>query len=162
VQGLNTRFGDYSGPVSADDYPPDVVVDEPNPLLAYDDATDTVQQGGAAATNGTLDFGYDQYSSQVANGFLDYAPPIGVYDRRILAMPVASCTADDSGAVSLDVVGFGCFFLLQKVKQKGNEAQIFGQFVDGCNADGLPGPDPVSGPEPYRIQLYKDPDSIDS
>lgn len=162
VQGLNTRFGTYSGPVSQDDYPPDVVVDEPNPILTYDETSDSAQQSGTTVDPATLDFGYEQYVTEVANGNLDYPPPAGVYDRRVLAIPIASCSADASGSVSLDVVGFGCFFLLQQVQQKGNEAEIYGQFIEGCNADGMPGPEPESGPSPYRIQLYKDPDSIDS
>ena len=162
VQGLNTRFGVYTGPVSAADYPPDVVTDQPNPPLTYDDDNNAVQQNGVNVTDASIDYGYAQYSSDIAGGSLDNPPPVGVYNRRILALPVASCTADQSGSVTLDVVGFGCFFLLQQVQQQGNEAQIFGQFVDGCNADGMPGPDPGAGPEPFRIQLYKDPDSIDS
>lgn len=162
VQGLNTRFGVYSGPVTGDDYPPDVVVDEPNPLLTYDDASDTVQQSGAVVTSETIDFGYEQYAFEVSNGFYDYPPPTGYFNRRVLALPIASCSADASGQTTLDVVGFGCYFLLQTVQQKGNEAEIFGQFIEGCNAGGYSGPDPDSGPAPYRIQLYKDPDSIDS
>lgn len=162
VQGLNTRFGVYSGPISTGDYPPDVVIDEPNPLLTYDDATDSVQQGGTAVNYETIDFGYEQYEFEVSNGFYDFAPPTGVFNRRVLALPIASCSTDDSGQATLDVVGFGCYFLLQTVQQKGNDAQIFGQFIDGCNAGGFSGPDPGAGPEPYRIQLYKDPDSIDS
>jgi hypothetical protein len=162
VQGLNTRFGVYSGPTEIDLYPPDVVVDQPNPALTYDDAADTVQQGGTTVEADTIDYGFEQYEFDVNNGMLDYPPPVGAYNRRVLALPMASCTADASGQVTLDVVGFGCYFLLQQVQQKGNEAQIFGQFIEGCNAGGLPGPAPVAGPAPYRIQLYKDTDSADS
>ena len=77
-------------------------------------------------------------------------------------MPIARCDGASSGQTTLDVVGFGCYFLLQRVVQKGNEAQIFGQFIEGCTASGMPGPNPVAGPDPYVIQLYKDPDSGDS
>ena len=167
VQGLNTRFGDYSGPGDLEIHPPDVVVGEPNPPLTYDDASDTIMQNNVPATDASINFNHADYAKQVSDGFFDpalwdYEPPEGAFDRRILALPVASCAADESGQVSLDVVGFGCYFLLQRVTQKGNEAQIFGQFIEGCNAGGLPGPDPYSGPGPYRIQLYKDPDSADS
>jgi hypothetical protein len=98
----------------------------------------------------------------VNNNFLDNPPPDGAFNRRLLALPIAECTADAGGQTTLDVVGFGCYFLLQQAVQKGNEAQIFGQFIESCNAGGVPGPDPVAGPGPYRIQLYKDPDSGDS
>ena len=162
VQGLNTRFGIYSGPVSSEDYPPDVVVTQPNPLLSYDDANEQVMQNGSAVDNQTIDYGWDQYAEDIANNYLDYPPPVGVYERRVMALPVARCDGATSGQATLDVIGFGCYFMLQQVKQKGNEAEIYGQFLKGCAAGGTPGPDPVSGPGPYIIQLYKDPDSQDS
>ncbi len=162
VQGLNTRFGVYSGPVSPEDYPPDVVVTQPNPPLSYDDANEQVMQSGAAVDNQTIDYGWDQYAADITNNFLDYAPPVGVYERRVLALPIARCDGASSGQSTLEVIGFGCYFMLQQVQQKGNEAEIFGQFLKGCIAGGAPGPNPVAGPGPYIIQLYKDPDSQDS
>jgi Flp pilus assembly protein TadG len=162
VQGINTRLGIYSGPVSPDDYPPDVVVDEPNPRVTYDEDADTIEQNNAPVDDQSIDFGWAQYQAAVSAGSLDNPPPDGVYERRILTLPVAECTGGAGGQVTLDVVGFGCYFLLQRAIQKGNEAEVFGQFIEGCNAGGMPGPAPVSGPGPYRIQLYKDPDSQDS
>jgi Flp pilus assembly protein TadG len=162
VQGLNTRFGVYSGPVSSEDYPPDVVVTQPNPRLNYDDESAQVMQNGAATDDQTIDYGWDQYVQDITNNYLDYPPPIGVYERRVMALPVARCDGASSGSTTLEVVGFGCYFMLQQVKQQGTEAQIFGQFLTGCRAGGAPGPNPVSGPAPYIIQLYKDPDSRDS
>lgn len=162
VQGLNTRFGVYSGPVSAEDYPPDVVVTQPDPPLDYDDASQQVMQNGAAVDNQMIDYAWEQYVQDIANNFLDYPPPIGVYERRVMALPVARCDGMESGSTTLEVVGFGCYFMLQQVKQQGTEAQIFGQFLSGCRAGGAPGPSPVAGPAPYIIQLYKDPDSQDS
>jgi hypothetical protein len=162
VQGLNTRFGDYAGPVSPDDYPPDVVVTEPSPPLNYDDANDQVTQSGAPVDDVSITYGWADYQYDVSNNFLDYPPPVGVYERRVLALPIADCTGATAGQTSLDVIGFGCYFLLQKVKQQGNEAEVYGQFIEGCSANGAPGPDPASGPTPYIIQLYKDPDSQDS
>lgn len=162
VQGLNTRFGEYTGAMTSDLYPPDVVVDEPSPQLTYDDGTDSVMQNGTAVDDQTIDYGWEQYQFDVSNDMLDFPPPTGVYDRRVLALPIARCDGTAGGQSTLDVVGFGCYFLLQTVAQKGNEAQIFGQFIEGCTAGGMPGPNPVSGPDPYLIQLYKDPDSEDS
>jgi hypothetical protein len=162
VQGLNTRFGVYSGPVSSEDYPPDVVVTQPNPPLSYDDANEQVMQSGAAVDNQTIDYGWDQYAADVTSNYLDYPPPVGVYERRVMALPIARCDGASSGQSTLEVIGFGCYFMLQQVKQKGNEAEIFGQFLEGCTAGGTPGPQPASGPTPYIIQLYKDPDSQDS
>lgn len=162
VQGLNTRFGKYSGPVSAEDYPPDVVVTQPDPPLNYDDESQQVMQDGAAVDSQTIDYGWEQYVQDIASNFLDYPPPVGVYERRVMALPIARCDGASSGQSALEVVGFGCYFMLQQVKQQGTEAQIFGQFLAGCRAGGAPGPNPVSGPAPYIIQLYKDPDSQDS
>jgi hypothetical protein len=44
----------------------------------------------------------------------------------------------------------------------GQDKNIFGQFVKGCLAGGYSGMNPGAGTGPYVIQLYKDPDSIDS
>ena len=162
VQGLNTRFGVYTGSMSPEDYPPDVITTQPSTPLEYDSASDTVQQNGTAATANTLDYGWSQYIFDIAGGMLTNPPPQGVYERRVLTIPVARCDGTSSGQSTLDIVGFGCYFMLQQMVQQGTEAQIFGQFIDGCTAGGLPGPNPVSGPDPYIIQLYKDPDSGDS
>jgi len=162
AQGLNTRFGVYSGAMSQDQYPPDVVTIEPSPALVYDDSSGSVTQNSATVTDATLDYGWEQYKFDVQNQILTNPPPVGVYERRVLAMPIARCDGASSGQTTLDIVGFGCYFLLQRVVQKGTEAQIFGQFIEGCTASGMPGPNPVAGPDPYVIQLYKDPDSGDS
>ena len=162
VQGLNTRFGVYTGSMSPEDYPPDVITTQPSTPLEYDSASDTVQQNGTTATANTLDYGWSQYIFDIAGGMLTNPPPQGVYERRVLTIPVARCDGTSSGQSTLDIVGFGCYFMLQQMVQQGTEAQIFGQFIDGCTAGGLPGPNPVSGPDPYIIQLYKDPDSGDS
>ena len=162
VQGLNTRFNVYSGPIGPDDYPPDVITTQPSPPVQYDDPTDTVTQNGSVVNQNTIDYNWAMYLQDLILGNLTNPPPVGVYERRVLALPIARCDGSDSGQSTLDIVGFGCYFLLQQVQQQGNEAQIFGQFIEGCNASGLAGPDPDSGPEPYLIQLYKDPDSGDS
>ena len=162
VQGLNTRFGVYTGSMTSEEYPPDVVTVQPSPQLQYDDASDTVTQNGTVIDDTTLDYGWDDYQFDVSHDILSNWPPTGVYERRVLALPIARCDGTSSGQSTLDVVGFGCYFMLQQVVQKGTEAQIFGQFIEGCTAGGIPGPNPVSGPDPYLIQLYKDPDSGDS
>lgn len=162
VQGLNTRFGVYTGSMSSDQYPPDVVTVQPSPQLSYEDATDSVTQNGSAIDDTTIDYGWDQYDFDVSHDILTYPPPTGVYGRRVLALPIARCDGASTGQSTLEVVGFGCYFMLQQVIQQGTEAQIFGQFIQGCTAGGIPGPDPVSGPDPYVIQLYKDPGSADS
>ncbi len=92
------------------------------------------------------------------------APPdgLGAYDRRVLTVPVGDCTATVSGSGDVPLLGFGCFFLLQRAVLKGNNAELYGEFVDGCAAYGPPGPNPNSGAGPYIIQLYEDTSSLDS
>lgn len=175
-QGFNTRFGEYKGPVSSDDYPPDVVTHGVTPPLDThldDNDEDVITWGGNTNVVTTADdlidgsgesYDYADYQYRTAHGIYDYAPdgsPAGVEGRRVLALPVADCTGDETGQSELTVEGFACFFMLQKIGG-GTDKNIFGQFVDGCLAGGTAGPNPGSGPGPYLIQLYKDPDSGDS
>ncbi len=163
VQGLNTRFNDYSGGgMNAETYPPDVIIQQPQPPLQYDEENDTVTQGGSVVDETTIDYGWADYQADIAADRLDLPPPTGVFERRVVAIPVARCDGGATGQATLDVVGFGCYFLLQEVKQKGNEAEIYGQFIEGCRAGGAPGPNPGDGPGPYVIQLYDDPGSGES
>lgn len=171
-QGFNTRFGEYVGPVSPDDYPPDVVTHSTTPRLetfedpGTGDDVITWGNGGPVVTTAADITGYDynNYVYRTTHGMYDFAPggsPGGVEWRRVLAMPVADCTGDQTGQSTLNVEGFACFYMLQKIGG-GVDKNIFGQFVNSCLAGGAPGPDPGSGPGPYLIQLYKDPDSGDS
>ena len=139
AQGLNTRLGIYTGPFSTADqstYRPDLITTYPN-------------------------YYYSEYKSDYAAG--NYTNPVnGEAGRRMLTVPIGYCTADASGQTQIKLLGYGCFYLLQPMKQKGNQASITGQFEGECDARGVPGPAPVTGPGPHRIQLYKDPDSVDS
>ena len=167
LQGFNTRFGEYNGPISPGDYPPDLVVHETSPPLdTYLDASDNdvITWGGAPVTiaSNIAGFDYSDYLSRNANpGQHDFPAPVGVKGRRVLTMPVADCDGEQSGQSTLEVKGFACYFMLQQIGG-GPEKNIFGQFVDKCVAGGAPGMDPGAGPGPYIIQLYKDPDSGDS
>lgn len=169
-QGFNTRFGVYNGPISPDDYPPDVVTHQLAPPLDtfIDPVTgdDVITWNAGVVVSADDIFGYDyaDYVSRTMAPLHDYPPmgsPAGVEWRRVMAMPVADCSGDQSGQTSLVVEGFACYFMLQQIGG-GEDKNIFGQFVEGCLAGGMPGPDAGDGPGPYRIQLYKDPDSGDS
>jgi Flp pilus assembly protein TadG len=175
-QGFNTRFGVYNGPISPDDYPPDVVTHEPPNSLRLDTFVDPVSgedviyrgndQTDVVSTAGHIaGYDYSDYVSRTMNTGLHDNPtwgsPAGVEWRRIMAMPVADCSGDDTGQSTLDVKGFACYFMLQQIGG-GTDKNIFGQFVEGCLAGGSAGPTPGAGPGPYLIQLYKDPDSGDS
>ncbi len=182
-QGFNTRFNIYAGPISPEDYPPDVVTTfsiGDNPPLDTQQIEDPPGSGTmvdqiclgpcndpVAPTNehfNTIDnleiFGYHDYFDRTMNE-PSWDVASGQQFRRVLAMPVANCTGDQSGQSTLDIIGFACYFMLQPIGG-GQDKNIFGEFVKGCLAGGFSGMDPGDGTGPYVIQLYKDPDSIDS
>ena len=80
---------------------------------------------------------------------------------RILALPVADCDGNQTGQSTLEIIGLACYFMLQPIGG-GQDKNIFGEFVEGCLTNGFSGMNPGAGTGPYRIQLYKDQDSIDS
>lgn len=150
AQGINTRLNDFSGPIKAGgDVKPDVYVKEANL---------EVDGNGSVTSN---DFYYTDYEDCKNGGCVggsDY-PINGVEDRRILRIPIVDCTEDSTGKTEFTVLGFGCFFLMQKVD--GNAGQdagnVFGQFLYDCPINnGSTGVEP-SDSGFYRIQLYKDP-----
>lgn len=173
AQGLNTRFGEYSGPMhnAQATYPPDVIVDAQSPALravqngqSYD-----VYQGNVLITASNINvlYNYQQYMTDLRNpGTYDYQPinegGIGAFERRVLAVPVGNCTGTVNGQGSVPLLGFACFFLLQPAQQQGNDSFVYGQFVPDCSVTGTPGPNPVAGAGPHIIQLYDDPTSNDS
>jgi Flp pilus assembly protein TadG len=169
VQGLNTRLGSYAGPMGGkqSQYPPDVITKQVTPKLTYNSSTDTISyQGTPINSNGPQPFyDYEDYLTDVENGTydnqpLDGNPPgIGAFGRRVLPVPVGDCSTTTNGQGNVPLMGVLCFHLLQEAEQKGNESHVYGQFIgEGCGVTGNPGPAPASGPGPYIIQLYKDPD----
>lgn len=160
AQGLNTRFGQYLGPMNQkkDDYPPDVVTTENTVEIQFD------ENGDVTTLPDELDFNYSDYTDRVQDKLYDHTPPPegrGRFDRRLMALPIGDCSETINGQGTVSLLGYGCFFVLQKVSQQGNEAEIYGQFVENCHIGGAPGSTP--GTEgPYIIQLYEDPTSSDS
>jgi hypothetical protein len=163
AQGLNTRLGQYSGPISPGDYPPDKVISFTTPRMTYNDRASpprvehrnqpvTSNNGDLTAGNWSVR-GYNDWMRSVAdcpNG----CEANGVAERRLLKIVVGNCDGVSGGQTSVPVLGYGCFFLLQTVSQQGNQAQIFGQFVMDCAGDSVPGP-VVDDVGPKIIQLYK-------
>ncbi|UVM40196.1 pilus assembly protein [Pseudomonas sp. B21-017] len=164
-QGLNTRFGIYNGPVSASDYPPDMVTTYSTPAMTYD-AVVTAKYKGQAVTssNGNLTAGtnaildYNDWRASTAAcvaGSGSGCQSNGVFERRMLKIVVGNCTGKQGGTTSVPVLGFGCYFVVQPMSNGGTESQIFGQFVKECEGDNVPGPNPTSDVGPQIIQLYK-------
>jgi hypothetical protein len=181
VQGLNTRFGIYSGPVSSADYTADVNTTAPGDVgseyspLSYEDCEgagadsdiicwdDEPVQPILPLIEGdpiTYDFyDYEQYFGDLA-GVADPTladPPTTAYGRRTMAVPVGDCSTTTDGQGDVLLLGFLCYHLLQPAEQHGNRSQVYGQFIEkGCPVTGVVGPLPNTGPGPYIIQLYKD------
>lgn len=167
VQGLNTRFGNYQGGnLSRQDYPPDLVITatdlkyddkESPPRIEHQNQPVTSSNGNLSSASGAL-FDYNdwlQASAACAAGTGSGCQSGGVFERRMLKIVVGQCNGTDGGKTPIPVLGFGCFFVLQPAEHKGNEAQIFGQFVRECEGDNVAGPTPIDDAGPQIIQLYK-------
>lgn len=137
AQGINTRLGIHTGPLAdqQERYPPDLVTTHP-------------------------DYRYADYVN--AYETQTYTNSQGAWERRILKIPFGDCTDAANGQTTVPLLGFGCFFLVDEAVQKGNESTIYGEFIADCQSHGVPGPEPGNGIGPYIIQLYEDPDSVDS
>jgi len=160
-QGIDTRFGIYSGPLggSQSQYPPDVLTTQ-NSLVVIN-----------GAIVGSPTYSYQQYVADEGNpARYNYQPAPngpGVFNRRVLQVPIGDCTGTSGGQTSVPVIGFGCFFLLQRETPGGGNGggfsdYIVGSFESNCTVKGTPGAAPNSAPGPYIIQLYRDPGSGDS
>ncbi|MFQ5544385.1 MAG: TadE/TadG family type IV pilus assembly protein [Acidiferrobacterales bacterium] len=169
-QGINCRFGACGGPLSGQQaaYPPDVIVTEAVPPLDYDPVTGDVldKLTGLPITAADMTWDYAAYQADSSGPPYDFTPVeyggIGVYDRRVLTVPIGDCSTATNGQGDIPLYGFGCFFLLQQAVQQGNDAELYGQFVGDCGAQGYPGQNPGAGPGPYIIQLYEDTSTLDS
>lgn len=175
AQGLNTRFGIYTGPMSGTEaqYPPDTVTQISSPPSLTVDSNDNIWWGATELTASNIDstagvFSYDDYTAEEASGPYQFAPATdgpgdyGVPGRRVLTVPVGDCTGTANGSTTVPVLGFACFFIMQPVTQQGTIDYIIGEFEGNCQVNGNPGPNPGSGPGPYVIELYRDPGSPDS
>ena len=169
VQGFNTRFGIYAGPMNGtqSQYPPDVVTNEPTPLLEYECpasggmGSDVICHQGQPIDDATVLYDYNSYISDVAGANYNFTPiddgGTGAFNRRTMAVPVGDCTNTTNGQGDVPLLGFLCYHMLQRAVQQGQQSQVYGQFIlDGCPVNGRPGPTPGTGPGPYIIQLYKD------
>ncbi|WP_299692940.1 TadE/TadG family type IV pilus assembly protein [uncultured Vibrio sp.] len=163
ADGLNTRFGDYGGGLKSSDYPTDYVTTEPNAEITIDANT------GEINFDGTYD--YAQYQLDTNNciaaskgeGTGAGCEANGIAWRRILPIPMVDCSSKSGGATEFTVSKIGCFFLLQKAptNNSGTPA-VFGEFIHSCSVAGGSGGANSTTEGPYRIVLYKDPDSGES
>ncbi len=160
AQGFNTRFGDWQGGMSPEDYPPDTVVYS-EPYVPGSETTDA-----SGVTYRECSFCYDQYVGRQNAENYRYLPApdgIGVPERRVLTVPIGDCTGTENGQGDVRVLGLGCFFMTRPATHAGNTQEIYGQLIGDCQADGPIATDPPPGGGLlYKIVLYKDPGSWDS
>jgi hypothetical protein len=143
AQGLNTRFDcphPGCGGVDTSEYRPDVVID--------------------AGSGGYRDYYSDYVSDRADPSHWDLQPSPGgpaqlEPPRRVVAAPVIDCSGTVNGQGSVAVLGVSCLFLTRPAAHNGSQ-EIYGEFLTECVAEGRPGPDPVTGPGPHTIVLYKD------
>jgi hypothetical protein len=160
-QGINTRFNEYQGPMGGTQatYPPDVITAQPSGsgrLSCADKACTSVVAGSPSQTIASASdypsWSYEgMYQPRLAGQNYDVAPPTGVPDRRILAVPIGDCSGGVNGSSPVNILGLACVFLLQDV---GADSNIYGEVLSNCQVNGTPGSAPNNGPGPYMIQLY--------
>lgn len=150
AQGINTRLNDFTGPIKSDGVIfPDIYVKEAN-ITTGTDSTDITSS----------DFYYADYEACKNGGCgnsTDY-PSNGKIERRVLRIPIVDCTSDSTGKTEFSVLGFGCFFLMQRVSNNaGQDANVYGQFLNDCLIKNGSTSITSSDAGFYKIQLYKDP-----
>jgi len=177
IKGINTRFFDPTKPplskpeglYQADFFDkeglsPHFPGDPDDPALSYDNDTKTIFWNDDAlnleCTNNPIfkPFCFSGGDSRYRDAYAStpsWTLNSGRFERRIIGVPVATCDGDTGGSVPADVIGLGCFFLMQPAIQKGTEAHIFGEFIASCSTFPFPEGD-------ADIVLYKDPDREDS
>lgn len=136
-QGLNTRFGIYNGPVSSDEYPPDVVTSNlPVPLATPNYAAYLLQ----LATPASWNF------------------PNGVPQRRVVPVAVVDCSVPINGKKDAPIVGTACLFLTRQVESGGpNAGTIYAELVGTCLTSGGVTEVPPANAGAFRITLYQNP-----
>ena len=179
VQGFNTRFGQYLGPMGGTQsaYPPDLVttynqLGNGNGALTVDLDDDSVSYLGAggglvsadsagnlSTAGGTGLYDLNDWEADsaacIANPSASGCASGGVFERRMLKIVIGQCSGTDGGTASVPVLGFACFFALQPMDQSGGQAWLLGQFSGICSGDDFPGPNPADEAGPQIIQLYK-------
>lgn len=141
TQGFNTRFGIYSGPVSSDEFPPDVITNA----------------GSGSYPDTYFEYRLDQFMR-------NYDEAGGIAKRRIITVPFGNCDGTINGSGSVDIIGFGCMFLSQPAENNGSlqTVQMFGELIRNCRSPGAPGSDPNRSSGVHTIQLYDDPSRWES
>ncbi|PKH06284.1 pilus assembly protein TadG-related protein [Moritella sp. Urea-trap-13] len=180
AQGLNTRMGEWHGPVNSTVHLRDSNICEGDTI---DLGVDGLDLEASAASKSYTYNDYDLDSAQFSSGTnssCDAVNPISSgdiitetdaglqrssYGRRILQVVIAECTGTTNGANNLDFLDIGCFFMTQKVGSSGPTSYVVGEFINSggnCTDSGTPSITPVDNDGPYKIVLFHVPGSSDS
>ena len=120
-QGINTRFGDYTGGLDPSMYPPDM----------------NVKEG----------ITYQQYLDSQQNGSNMQSPNQGtpVWGRRVVLIPIVKQSEFDNGRDTVKIFRIGAFFLRTKI-DGGNGGDIQVEYIGLRTVLGAGGYDPNGGP----------------
>ena len=180
AQGLNTRMGQWHGPVNSTDHLRDTNICE-GATIELDVNGEYLEASAATKSYTFNDYDSDgaQYLSD-ANTSCDAINPISggniiaelsagsqvaSSNRRILQVVIADCSGTTNGANDLDFLDIGCFFMTQKVGSSGPTSYVVGEFINSggsCTDSGTPSITPVDNEGPYKIVLFHVPGSSDS
>ncbi len=158
VQGVNTRFGLYSGPLNGteDSFPPDYAnQDDSSSCAAYS------PDYGDTGTGPTACLDPRNYHKFYDDPSLDVNNP--KYLRRKVTIPIADCDGTATGNDLLPTLGFGCFLLTEPASQTGgansDSGSLKGVFLEDCTppAEGV-----TESSGATIILLYRNPDGVDS
>jgi hypothetical protein len=163
-QGIDARFDQYKGGLSASSYPPDVINSAAHQTSLSSDSNGNVTQAGKIVTTASqLTFNYANYNALLTAKSYDTQPlPAGpaAFGRRVMAVPLGDCTGAANGKNTVNISGFACVFLLQALGNGSNDI-IYGQILSSCDAGGRPGAG-SGAVGPHVIELYKSAGSADS
>ncbi|HEX8162807.1 MAG TPA: pilus assembly protein TadG-related protein [Pyrinomonadaceae bacterium] len=140
-QGLNTRFGDYTGGLDPAEYPPDENVKE---NITYQDYLNQQQRMDGGLSPDSLYF-----QAPTRGG--------GVRNRRVVLIPIIKESEFNNGRDSVRIDRFAAFFL-QTAVDNGNGGDIKAEYIGLRTVIGRGGYDPTGGtpsPELTIPVLYK-------
>ena len=140
-QGLNTRFGEYGGGLSPDEYPPDENVQENIDHQQYLDAQQAI----------------DDKKGPAANTFQPPTRGVPERGRRVVLIPIIRESEFNNGRDTVRIDRFAAFFLQTKVAG-GNGGDIKAEYIGIRIVLGRGGYDPSGGavsPELSIPVLYR-------
>ena len=186
AQGLNTRMGQWQGPVNSTEHPRDenicqgltIEVEsdgslEASALTKAYRAAWYVNDNASLAVSCTAPAAGLQVNPQQPD-FSRVSPATA--GRRIMNVVISKCDGETNGQNNLDFLGVGCFFLTQQVEHNqgggngggnngggsGNQSYVIGEFLYDCSGGGDATLEPIDTPGPYKMVLYHVPGSSDS